>query len=110
MPFTVAALGGEVEVPTLDGYAMVKIGSGMESGKIFRLRGKGMPHIGGGRGDLSVEMTVEVPGQMNSRQRSILKEMEEELSESSYPSKRRIKQLAEEMFRRKSQLESARDR
>ena len=59
----VAALGGDVQVPTPEGYARLKIPAGTTSGKVFRLRGKGMPSLSGGTGDLHVRMEIEVPEQ-----------------------------------------------
>ena len=73
--FAKAALGGEIEVPTLDGKAVVKIPAGTQSGKIFRLKGKGVPDLRGGHtGDLHAQVVVEVPASLNSAQRKKLEE------------------------------------
>jgi len=67
VPFSTAALGGEVQVPTLDGKASIKVPAGTQGGTIFRLRSKGMPVVGSSRkGDLHVEVQVEVPTKLNS--------------------------------------------
>lgn len=73
--FTLAALGGSIEVPTLSAKATLKIPAGTQSGTTFRLRGKGMPNVrGGGYGDQLVRVHVEVPTSLNSEQRKKLEE------------------------------------
>ncbi|MGD9916797.1 MAG: molecular chaperone DnaJ [Paenirhodobacter sp.] len=73
-----AALGGEVEVPTIDGgRSRVKVPAGSQSGRQMRLRGKGMPALrGGGTGDMVIEMAVETPVNLTSRQKELLREFE----------------------------------
>ena len=73
-----AALGGEVEVPTIDGgRSRVKIPVGSQSGRQMRLRGKGMPALrGGGSGDMVIELAVETPVNLTSRQKELLREFE----------------------------------
>jgi len=75
---TAAALGGEVEVPTIDGgRSAVKIPAGAQNGKQMRLRGKGMPALrGGGSGDMLIELAVETPVNLTARQRELLREFE----------------------------------
>ncbi|MGH1411989.1 MAG: molecular chaperone DnaJ [Pelagimonas sp.] len=75
---TSAALGGDIEVPTIDGgRSRVKIPSGSQSGRQMRLRGKGMPALrGGGVGDMFIELAVETPVNLTSRQKELLKEFE----------------------------------
>jgi molecular chaperone DnaJ len=71
-----AALGGELEVPTLDGRVKLKIPAGTQTGKLFRLRGKGVvPVRGGGPGDLLCRVAVETPVNLTSRQRELLEEL-----------------------------------
>jgi len=84
--FGTAALGGEVEVPTIDGgKARVKVPAGSQTGKQMRLRAKGMPALrGGGVGDMLLELAVETPVNLTARQREILREFEE-LSEDNNP-------------------------
>ncbi|MEM9286969.1 MAG: molecular chaperone DnaJ [Pseudomonadota bacterium] len=79
LPLATAALGGEIEVPTIDGgRAKVKIPSGTQSGKQFRLRSKGMPTISGGPlGDMIVRAQVETPVNLTDRQRELLEEFAE---------------------------------
>ena len=73
-----AALGGEIEVPTIDGgRSRVKIPEGSQSGRQMRLRGKGMPSLrGGAAGDMFIELSVETPVNLTARQREILKEFD----------------------------------
>ncbi len=81
-----AALGGEIEVPTIDGgRSRVKVPEGSQSGRQMRLRSKGMPALrGGGAGDMFIELAVETPVKLTSRQREILKEFDK-LSEENNP-------------------------
>ncbi|MDJ0822944.1 MAG: molecular chaperone DnaJ [Paracoccaceae bacterium] len=81
-----AALGGDIEVPTIDGgRSRVKIPSGSQSGRQMRLRGKGMPALrGGGHGDMFIELAVETPVNLTARQKELLREFED-LSEDNNP-------------------------
>jgi molecular chaperone DnaJ len=81
-----AALGGEVEVPTIDGgSSRVKVPAGAQTGKQMRLRAKGMPALrGGGVGDMLIELAVETPVNLTSRQKELLREFEK-LSEENNP-------------------------
>jgi molecular chaperone DnaJ len=76
---TTAALGGEIDAPTLDGgRTRVRVPAGVQSGKQLRLRGKGMPVLrGAGAGDLYIELHVETPVNLSARQRELLKEFED---------------------------------
>ena len=78
--FTTAALGGEIEVPTLGGNANLKVPGGTQSGKIFRLRDKGVrPVRGGATGDLFCRVMVETPVNLSSDQKALLKQLDETL-------------------------------
>jgi molecular chaperone DnaJ len=81
-----AALGGEVEVPTIDGgSSRVKVPAGSQTGKQMRLRSKGMPALrGGGVGDMLIELAVETPVNLTARQKELLREFEK-LSEENNP-------------------------
>jgi molecular chaperone DnaJ len=83
---TAAALGGDIEVPTIDGgRSRVKIPAGSQSGRQMRLRGKGMPALrGAGTGDMFIELAVETPVNLTSRQKELLREFDE-LSEDNNP-------------------------
>ncbi|MEQ1674040.1 MAG: molecular chaperone DnaJ, partial [Candidatus Nitrotoga sp.] len=75
--FTVAALGGEVEIPTLDGSARIKIPAETQSGKVFRLRGKGIKGVRSTTfGDLHCHVMIETPANLTDRQKEILREFE----------------------------------
>jgi molecular chaperone DnaJ len=78
LTLTTAALGGEVEVPTIDGgRSRVKVPPGAQSGKQMRLRAKGMPALRGGpAGDMFIELAVETPVNLNARQKELLREFE----------------------------------
>ncbi len=84
---TTAALGGQVEVPTIDGgRARVKIPEGTESGKQFRLRGKGMPVLRSKlTGDLYVQVEVETPQNLTRKQKDLLKEFEKVSTDQTHP-------------------------
>ena len=72
--FPELALGTEVDVPTLDGTAKVRIPSGTQPGTFFRLRGRGMPRGRGGKGDELIQVMVRIPTRLTNRQKEILKE------------------------------------
>ena len=74
--FTQLALGTEIEIPTLDGTHLLKIPDGTQTGTVFRLRNKGVPVLNGhGKGDLFVEVKVEIPAKLNKRQKELLQEL-----------------------------------
>jgi molecular chaperone DnaJ len=80
--FVDAALGGELEVPTLDGRVKLKIPPETQTGKLFRLRGKGVtPVRGGGVGDLLCRVTVETPVNLTERQKALLREFQTSVSD-----------------------------
>ena len=84
MSFTTAALGGELTVPTIEGKATVKIPAGTQSGTTFRLRGKGLKHLGGNNsGDLYVHVQIAVPTKLSSEQKSKLQEFAHLLGENA---------------------------
>lgn len=77
--FTQAVLGDKIEVPTLDGKVKMKIPAGVQSGKIFRIKEKGMPKINGrGRGDQLVEIKIKTPKRLSRRQKKLIEGMREE--------------------------------
>jgi molecular chaperone DnaJ len=73
--FTTLALGGEMLVPTLDGQEHVKIPEGTETGTTLRIKGKGLPEIGGRRGDLFATVQVHTPKKLNKEQRRLLEQL-----------------------------------
>jgi molecular chaperone DnaJ len=84
-----AAMGGEIEVPTIDGgMSRVRVPAGSQTGKQMRLRAKGMPALrGGGQGDMVIELAVETPVNLTARQKELLEEFER-LSEDNNPESR----------------------
>jgi molecular chaperone DnaJ len=82
---TTAALGGDIEVPTIDGgRSRVKVPSGSQSGRQMRLRSKGMPAVRSSQvGDMFIELAVETPVNLTSRQKDLLREFEQESSENN---------------------------
>ena len=80
--FPEAALGANVEVPTLDGPVTLKVPAGTASGKTFRIRGKGAPRTKGGHGDLLATVEVDVPGKLTREQKKLVEQLREATSES----------------------------
>ncbi len=105
VPFEVLALGGNIEVPTIDGFAKLKIAAGTETGKVYRLRNKGMPNVEGyGRGDLHVQIMTEVPVKLSSKQKKALSEFQGHVSESNYPSAKKFREQADAFLERKKAM------
>jgi molecular chaperone DnaJ len=85
--FAQAALGDEVELPTLNGKTKLKIPAGSQAGRIFRIKGQGIPHLNkGGRGDELVVLVVITPESLNDKQRKLLKELADSLTSGNMPS------------------------
>ena len=81
---TQAALGDQITVPTLEGEAKMKVPAGTQSGKTFRLRGKGIQGVRSNRpGDLLCTVTVETPVNLSNRQKELLRELEEEADQQN---------------------------
>lgn len=82
--FTTAALGGEIEVPTLDGRAKLKVPAESQTGKMFRMRGKGVKSVrSGATGDLICKIVIETPVNLNSEQRELLEQLEKSMGKDS---------------------------
>jgi molecular chaperone DnaJ len=83
--FTTLALGGEVQVPTLNGAENVKIQEGTQTGTTLRLRGKGMPDVGGGgRGDLFATVQVQTPKKLTKDQRHLIEQLAKVLPQEKF--------------------------
>lgn len=99
-----AALGDEIEVPTVDGDASLKVPAGTQSGTIFRMRDRGVPHLNGnGRGDQLVVTQVLVPTNLSDRQRELFEEMADSLGKAVVPQREKgffnvIKETLGDMF------------
>lgn len=86
-----ATLGTDVEVPTVDGPAILNIPAGTQPGKVLRMRGKGVPHLRSlGRGDQLVVVNVEIPKRLNSDQRELFMKLAESLGSEVRPQERGI--------------------
>jgi molecular chaperone DnaJ len=84
--FSQAVLGGEVEVPTLEGSVRLRVPPTTQVGAVLRLRGKGIPHrVRSGHGDQLVEVTIQVPSQLSERARELLTELGQELGDDVQP-------------------------
>ncbi|HEV3148998.1 MAG TPA: molecular chaperone DnaJ, partial [Chthoniobacterales bacterium] len=100
IPFSVAALGGEVDVPTLEGKAQLKVPAGTQSGQLFKLRGKGIVNVNGReRGDLLARLLVEVPTRLNNEQRQKIEEFAALCGEENTPLRKSFFERAREFFR-----------
>ncbi len=99
LPFSTAALGGELEVPTLTGSATMKVPAGTQGGTTFRLRDRGMTVLNGrGKGDLHVEVQVEVPTKLSSEQKEKLTAFTESIGEKNSPVQESFFEKAKRFF------------
>ena len=100
IPFSVAALGGEIDVPTLEGKAHLKVPAGTQSGQMFKLRGKGIVNVNGrGHGDLFSRLIVEVPSHLNAEQRRKLEEFAALCGDENTPMRKSFFERAKEFFK-----------
>jgi molecular chaperone DnaJ len=84
-----ATLGADVEVPTVDGPAILSIPSGTQPGKVLRMRGKGVPHLRSDRrGDQLVVLNVEIPKKLKTEQRELFEQLAESLGSEVHPQER----------------------
>jgi molecular chaperone DnaJ len=97
--FAQAALGSEIEVPTLDGKATIKIPAGTQSGAAFRVKGKGVKNLQGyGHGDLHVRIQVEVPARLTPAQKAKLQEFADLCDENVNPMSKGFFEKAKKLF------------
>ncbi len=79
VPFSLAVLGGEIKVPTIDGEIKIRVRPGTQSGTMMRLKEQGVPHLQGrGKGDEYIKITIATPEKLNRNQKSLIEEMKEE--------------------------------
>lgn len=98
--FAQAALGTQMEIPTLDGMSTLKIPAGTQTHKVFRIRNKGMPSLRGhGKGDLYVRIVVETPTKLNERQRKILEEFAKISGDEVHPLTKNFLDKFKEVFK-----------
>jgi len=99
--FVVAALGGEVEVPTLTGKVSLKIPAGTQTDKKFRLRGKGFTNLRGlGLGDQIVTVKIVTPEKLNDKQKQLLKEFDNLTKDNTQPLIKKFKEKVSELFKK----------
>jgi molecular chaperone DnaJ len=97
--FPQAALGTELEIQTLEGAAAIKIPEGTQSGREFKLRGKGVPHLNShGKGDLVIEIRVQTPGKLSKQQKELLRQLSETMAVENTPTSRGLFDKVKEMF------------
>jgi molecular chaperone DnaJ len=95
-----AALGAELDVPTMNGRVSMKVPAGTQSGTVFRVRGKGLPDLQTGRtGDLMVRVMVETPTNLTARQRQLLEEFGANAGDAAHPSHRSFVEKLKRVFR-----------
>ena len=103
----IAALGGDVPVPTPDGLAMLKLPQGTPNGKVFRLRGKGVRGLdGSGVGDLHVRISIEVPAHLSGSQKRAMQAFAESCDGSNYPEAARMRKQVETFMARREALKT----
>nr|WP_213806873.1 molecular chaperone DnaJ [Granulicella sp. dw_53] len=97
--FPQAALGTELEIQTLEGPATIKVPEGTQSGKTFKLRGKGVPHLNEhGKGDMIVELRVQTPAKLNKQQRDLLRQLSETMVVENTPHSRGLFEKVKDIF------------
>lgn len=97
--FPQAALGDEISIPTLEGDTRLKIAEGTQSGKEFRIRGKGVPYLNEhGRGDLIVQVAVQTPKKLTKVQKELLRQLGDSLAVENTPTSRSLFEKVKEMF------------
>jgi molecular chaperone DnaJ len=97
--FPQAALGTELEIQTLEGPATIKVPEGTQSGRAFKLRGKGVPHLNSsGKGDLIVEIRVQTPSKLNKQQRDLLRQLSETMVVENTPQSRGLFEKVKDIF------------
>lgn len=97
--FVQAALGAEMEVPTLVGKTTLHIPAGTQNGKMFKLKGKGVASVDGSKvGDQFVRITIEVPTKLSERQKSLLKEFGQLANEKAYPMRHSFLEKVQTLF------------
>lgn len=92
--FVEAALGTEIQVPVLDGQVSMRVPAGTQGGSVFRLRGRGMPREGGGRGDAHVRVAVETPATVGDDARAALVRLGESLDDAAMPRRRAFREAS----------------
>ena len=99
LTFAQAALGATVTVPTLDGKVTYEVHEGTQPGDIFKLKGKGIQHLGGRtRGDQYVKVIIEIPRNLNAKQKQLIREFEEGTGDKQYQKRKSFKDKLKDLF------------
>ena len=97
--FPQAALGAELELQTLEGLELIRVAEGTQSGKMIKIRGKGVPHLNDrGKGDLMVEVRVQTPSKLTREQRELMRQMAETMTVENKPHSRGLFDKVKEIF------------
>lgn len=97
--FAQASLGAEVTVPTLDGKVKYTIHEGTQPGDVFKLKGRGIAHLGGrGKGDQYCRVVVEIPKNLNGRQKDLIRKFDETTSEKNYAKRKSFFETLKDLF------------
>ncbi|AKJ65403.1 molecular chaperone DnaJ [Kiritimatiella glycovorans] len=106
VPFHVAALGGQIDVPTIHGMGKLKIPAGTQSGKVFRLKNRGIQDLRGHTyGDQHVRVYIEIPEKTGKDQERLLRELGDSIKPQQFTETRRVQKIARRFFERKDKLE-----
>ena len=98
--YSTAVLGGEVEIPTLNGKKMIKVPEGTESGKLLKVKGEGIKSLRGyGKGDIIVKITIETPKKLTDKQKELLQKFEESLNDKNYEQKSSFMKKVKKFFK-----------
>ncbi len=107
VPFHIAALGGDVSVPTIQGNATLKIPAGTENGKVFRMRGKGINSPRYGTGDQHILVQIEIPQGLSGKDKKKFEEMTKILNDKHFPLTQKMRKSAKTFYDHKKALENA---
>jgi molecular chaperone DnaJ len=100
VPFTIAALGGELEVPTLEGKASIKIPPGTQNSTVFRMKNRGVQFLNSSqRGDLHVQLQVEIPIKLNKDQKDLLNQFANSIGTKNSPIRESFFEKAKRFFK-----------
>jgi molecular chaperone DnaJ len=105
LPFHIAALGGEIDVPTIHGPAKLKVPAGTESGRVFRLRGQGVTNLRSGiEGDHHVRIRIDVPQKLGGKQRRAIEDAAALMEDANYPDRVEFLRRVAKFYDRKSAM------
>ena len=98
--YSTAVLGGEVEIPTLNGKKTIRVPEGTESGRLLKVKGEGIKSLRGyGQGDIIVKITIETPKKLTDKQKELLQKFEESLNEKNYEQKSGFMKKVKKFFK-----------